>query len=97
MDLTRVGVGWGAIGVSYALVEWEKTLQLIGVVGLGQTLYQRVNSYQDEKDLKDDISCLLQPPVVAIATAAATTTCCSSLPPIPWRPTWRHMGCRVTA
>uniref|UniRef100_A0A1D1Z363 Calcium sensing receptor, chloroplastic n=2 Tax=Anthurium amnicola TaxID=1678845 RepID=A0A1D1Z363_9ARAE len=55
------GYGLGAAAVVYALLEWEKTLQLIGVLGLGQTLYRRVASYADSRDLSEDIRLLLYP------------------------------------
>ncbi|XP_042491853.1 uncharacterized protein LOC122071517 [Macadamia integrifolia] len=49
-----IGYGVGLVASLYALLEWEKTLQLIGVVGLGQTIYQRVASYEDPEDFKQD-------------------------------------------
>ncbi|KAF3329416.1 Calcium sensing receptor [Carex littledalei] len=45
----------------YALLEWEKTLQLIGIFGLGQTIYRRFSSYEDAEDLKQDLRLLLAP------------------------------------
>ncbi|KAK3001907.1 hypothetical protein RJ639_020733 [Escallonia herrerae] len=41
--------------------KWEKTLQLVGVVGLGLTIYLRVASYEDSEDLKQDVRLLLVP------------------------------------
>ncbi|XP_047163887.1 calcium sensing receptor, chloroplastic-like [Vigna umbellata] len=41
--------------------EWEKTLQLIGVFGLGLTIYLRVSSYEDAEDLNQDVRLLLSP------------------------------------
>ncbi|KAK2994112.1 hypothetical protein RJ640_003635, partial [Escallonia rubra] len=41
--------------------EWEKTLQLVGIVGLGLTMYLRVASYEDSEDLKQDVRLLLVP------------------------------------
>ncbi|XP_011628712.1 uncharacterized protein LOC18448667 isoform X1 [Amborella trichopoda] len=49
------------IAAIYALVEWEKTLQYIGIFGLGQTLYKRISSYEDSEDLKEDLRLLLTP------------------------------------
>uniref|UniRef100_A0A803KTQ5 Rhodanese domain-containing protein n=1 Tax=Chenopodium quinoa TaxID=63459 RepID=A0A803KTQ5_CHEQI len=45
----------------YVVSEWEKTLQLIGIIGLGQTIYRRVTSYEDSEDFKNDVSLLLSP------------------------------------
>lgn len=59
--LQLLGIGAGAIAALYALVEWEKTLQLIGVIGLGQTIYRRVASYENSEDLWKDIGLLLSP------------------------------------
>ncbi|KAJ4968609.1 hypothetical protein NE237_015310 [Protea cynaroides] len=56
-----IGYGVGLIAGLYALAEWEKTLQLIGVVGLGQTIYWRVTSYKGSEDLKQDVRLLLVP------------------------------------
>ncbi|XP_043705356.1 uncharacterized protein LOC122655208 [Telopea speciosissima] len=54
-----IGYGVGLIAGLYALYEWEKTLQFIGVVGLGQTIYRRVASYEDPEDFKQDVRLLL--------------------------------------
>lgn len=51
----------GFAAVIYSLSEWEKTLQLIGFVGLGQSLYRRVASYESSEDLKKDVRLLLSP------------------------------------
>ncbi|KAK4794557.1 hypothetical protein SAY86_012551 [Trapa natans] len=53
--------GVGLVAGVYALTEWEKTLQLIGVFGLGQTIYRRFASYQDPEDFKQDLRQLLVP------------------------------------
>ncbi|CAG7903017.1 unnamed protein product [Brassica rapa] len=42
-------------------VEWEKTLQLIAVIGLGLTIYQRLASYDDSEDFKQDVRQLFTP------------------------------------
>ncbi|XP_010258449.1 PREDICTED: uncharacterized protein LOC104598222 isoform X1 [Nelumbo nucifera] len=55
------GYGVGFVAALYALLEWEKTLQLIGVVGLGQTIYRRFSSYEDSEDFKEDVRLLLAP------------------------------------
>ncbi|KAJ7526162.1 hypothetical protein O6H91_17G084900 [Diphasiastrum complanatum] len=44
-----------------ALIEWEKTLQLIGVIGVGHAIYQRFSSYESVDDLKTDIRILQRP------------------------------------
>ncbi|KAL9437254.1 hypothetical protein AB3S75_023164 [Citrus x aurantiifolia] len=56
-----LGVGVGCFAVLYALLEWEKTLQFIAVIGLGQTIYRRVASYNDAEDFKQDVRLLLAP------------------------------------
>uniref|UniRef100_A0A1J3J4W2 Calcium sensing receptor, chloroplastic n=1 Tax=Noccaea caerulescens TaxID=107243 RepID=A0A1J3J4W2_NOCCA len=59
--LQVVGVGVGFFAALYALYEWEKTLQLIAVFGLGQTIYQRLSSYDDSEDFKQDVRLLFAP------------------------------------
>ncbi|XP_009366217.2 uncharacterized protein LOC103956016 [Pyrus x bretschneideri] len=50
-----LGSGVGLIAALYALLEWEKKLQLIGVVGVGQTIYRQVASYDTAEDFKQDV------------------------------------------
>ncbi|CAF2174329.1 unnamed protein product [Brassica napus] len=59
--LQVAGVSVGALAGSYALFEWEKTLQLIAVIGLGLTIYQRLASYDDSEDFKQDVRQLFTP------------------------------------
>ncbi|KAJ4884976.1 Rhodanese/Cell cycle control phosphatase superfamily protein [Raphanus sativus] len=59
--LQVAGVGVGVLAGSYALFEWEKTLQLIAVIGLGLTIYQRLASYDDSEDFKQDVRQLFAP------------------------------------
>ncbi|KAG4376950.1 hypothetical protein AAZX31_18G001700 [Glycine max] len=56
-------LGYGTVLIAglYALLEWEKTLQLIGAFGLGLTIYLRVSSYEKSEDLKQDVRLLLSP------------------------------------
>ncbi|XP_020583468.1 LOW QUALITY PROTEIN: uncharacterized protein LOC110026729 [Phalaenopsis equestris] len=68
-----VGYGLGALVAIYALLEWEKTLQIIGIVGLGQTLSRRVASYKDSEDLKRDVSLLLAPVTLGATTISWVT------------------------
>lgn len=56
-----LGFGAGLVAASYALLEWEKTLQLIGVFGLGQTIFRRVVSYEGPEDFRRDVRLLLAP------------------------------------
>ncbi|GLT91560.1 hypothetical protein SLE2022_094430 [Rubroshorea leprosula] len=56
-----LGYGLGLVAAWYVLLEWEKTLQFIGVIGLGQTIYRRVASYNDADDFKKDVRLLLTP------------------------------------
>lgn len=62
--------GVGLVAALYALVEWEKTLQFIGVIGLGQTIYRRIASYEDSEDFRQDLR-LLSGPVKVGAEAFA--------------------------
>ncbi|GAB2268574.1 hypothetical protein Dimus_003529 [Dionaea muscipula] len=55
------GIAVGSLAALYALVEWEKSLQLIGAVGIARTVYRRVASYEDYKDLQEDIRLLVVP------------------------------------
>ncbi|CAH2063499.1 unnamed protein product [Thlaspi arvense] len=59
--LQVVGVGVGFFAALYALFEWEKTLQLIAVLGLGLTVYNRLSSYDDSEDFKQDVRLLFAP------------------------------------
>ncbi|XP_024986915.1 uncharacterized protein LOC112522077 [Cynara cardunculus var. scolymus] len=59
--LQVIGYGVGFLAATYSLLEWEKTLQLIAVIGLGQTIYRRVASYKDSKDFNRDVRQLLGP------------------------------------
>ncbi|KAK5793494.1 calcium sensing receptor, chloroplastic [Gossypium arboreum] len=56
-----LGYGVGSIAAIYALLEWEKSLQLIGILGLVLTVYRRVSSYENAEDLKKDLTLLLGP------------------------------------
>ncbi|XP_049395612.1 uncharacterized protein LOC125859821 [Solanum stenotomum] len=62
--LQVVGYGVGLVAAAYALVEWEKTLQYVGVFGLCQTLYRRISSYEDSEDFKQDVRQLLAPVIL---------------------------------
>ncbi|AEE79968.1 Rhodanese/Cell cycle control phosphatase superfamily protein [Arabidopsis thaliana] len=59
--LQLFGVGVGFFAALYALSEWEKTLQLIAVIGLSLTIYLRLSSYDDSEDFKQDVRLLLAP------------------------------------
>ncbi|XP_010413644.1 PREDICTED: uncharacterized protein LOC104699942 [Camelina sativa] len=59
--LQLVGVSVGFFAGLYALFEWEKTLQLIAVIGLSLTVYLRLSSYDDSEDFKEDVRLLLAP------------------------------------
>ncbi|XP_021638274.2 uncharacterized protein LOC110633811 isoform X2 [Hevea brasiliensis] len=56
-----LGYGVGSVAALYALIEWEKTLQLIGVVGLTQSIFRRVASYEGPEDFRKDVRLLLAP------------------------------------
>ncbi|XP_010512253.1 PREDICTED: uncharacterized protein LOC104788231 [Camelina sativa] len=59
--LQLVGVSVGFFAGLYALFEWEKTLQLIAVIGLSLTVYLRLSSYDDSEDFKEDVRLLFAP------------------------------------
>ncbi|KAL8260644.1 hypothetical protein R6Q59_028597 [Mikania micrantha] len=59
--LQVIGYGVGFLATAFALLEWETTLQLIAIFGLGQTIYLRVASYEDSKDFNRDVRQLLVP------------------------------------
>lgn len=56
-----LGFGVGSVAALYAFVEWEKTLQLIGVFSLCQIIYSRLASYEDSEDFRKDVRLLLSP------------------------------------
>ncbi|KAK8637056.1 hypothetical protein V6N13_064486 [Hibiscus sabdariffa] len=41
--------------------QWEKSLQLIGILGLVLTIYRQVSSYENSEDLEKDLRLLLVP------------------------------------
>ncbi|XP_048230422.1 uncharacterized protein LOC8286369 isoform X2 [Ricinus communis] len=51
----------GSVAALYAILEWEKTLQFIGVLGLAQSIYRRVVSYEGPEDFRQDVRLLLAP------------------------------------
>ncbi|KAJ3678176.1 hypothetical protein LUZ60_001979 [Juncus effusus] len=55
------GYALGFSVATYALLEWETTLQIIGIIGLGTTLYRRFASYEDAEDFKQDLRLLIVP------------------------------------
>ncbi|XP_027119919.1 uncharacterized protein [Coffea arabica] len=59
--LRLLGYGMGFAAVSYAAIEWEKTLQIVGIIGLGQSIYKRIASYENTEDFKQDVRLLLAP------------------------------------
>ncbi|KAH9620784.1 hypothetical protein KSS87_019816 [Heliosperma pusillum] len=56
-----LGFGVGSLAALYALSEWEKSLQFIGVIGIVQTIYRRVASYEGSEDFSKDVRLLLSP------------------------------------
>ncbi|XP_041008018.1 uncharacterized protein LOC121252433 isoform X2 [Juglans microcarpa x Juglans regia] len=54
-ETTLTVLNEGFLAALYALLEWEKTLQIIGIVGLGQTIFRRVASYESSEDFKQDV------------------------------------------
>ncbi|KAL5229370.1 hypothetical protein ABZP36_017635 [Zizania latifolia] len=51
----------GFSAAAYALLEWETTLQYIGVLSLGLTVYLRFSTYEGSEDLQQDLKLLLSP------------------------------------
>ncbi|WVZ67838.1 hypothetical protein U9M48_016866 [Paspalum notatum var. saurae] len=51
----------GLSALSYALLEWETTLQYIAVLSIGLTIYLRFSTYEDSEDLEQDLKLLLSP------------------------------------
>lgn len=51
----------GFVAAINALIEWEKTLQLIGFIGVVQVIYSRINLYESAEDLKADLRALFSP------------------------------------
>ncbi|CAA0826870.1 Rhodanese/Cell cycle control phosphatase superfamily protein [Striga hermonthica] len=60
-DYSGLSLWQGFAAAAYSFVEWESTLQLVGVIGLSQTVFRRIASYQGAEDLKKDVSLLLAP------------------------------------
>ncbi|KAM7280637.1 hypothetical protein ACFE04_007771 [Oxalis oulophora] len=56
-----LGYGVGFIAAIYAALEWETTLQLVGILGLAQTIYRRAASYESAADFQQDLGQLLAP------------------------------------
>ncbi|XP_077229405.1 rhodanese/Cell cycle control phosphatase superfamily protein isoform X2 [Tasmannia lanceolata] len=65
-------IGYGVVLIAgiYAVIEWEKTLQFIAIVGLGQTVYRRLTSYESYEDLKQDVRTLVAPVRLGFSWAA---------------------------
>lgn len=61
---TPFGIASATLGLMagiYALIEWEKTLQFLGLVCIGQVLYTYIKSYDTLDDAKNDLKLLLRP------------------------------------
>lgn len=56
-----IAVILGSVAGVYALSEWEKTLQLIGVLGIATSIYSRVSLYDTVEDAKADLKLLQKP------------------------------------
>ncbi|WCJ21886.1 Rhodanese/Cell cycle control phosphatase superfamily protein [Euphorbia peplus] len=56
-----LGFSAGSVALVYALLEWELTLQVIGIIGLALSAYGRLASYKGAEDLRQDVSLLLAP------------------------------------
>ncbi|CAO1946894.1 unnamed protein product [Urochloa humidicola] len=51
----------GLSALSYAILEWEMTLQYIAVLSIGLTIYSRFSTYESSEDLEQDLKLLLSP------------------------------------
>ncbi|RLN05492.1 uncharacterized protein C2845_PM13G16070 [Panicum miliaceum] len=51
----------GLSALSYAILEWETTLQYIAVLSIGLTIYLRFSTYESSEDLEQDLKLLLSP------------------------------------
>ncbi|PUZ53521.1 hypothetical protein GQ55_5G057800 [Panicum hallii var. hallii] len=51
----------GLSALSYAILEWETTLQYIAVLSIGLTIYSRFSTYESSEDLEQDLKLLLSP------------------------------------
>ncbi|CAM6098725.1 unnamed protein product [Calypogeia fissa] len=51
----------GSVAGVYALYEWERTLQLIGLLGVATSIYFRVSSYETVEDAQADLKLLQKP------------------------------------
>ncbi|EPS65116.1 hypothetical protein M569_09660, partial [Genlisea aurea] len=71
--LKLVGYGLAAVAVAYTLIEWEKTLQFVGVIGLFQTIYRRVSSYENAADFGQDLRLLLEPVRIGVEAISRTS------------------------
>ncbi|KAK3166221.1 hypothetical protein QOZ80_1AG0042990 [Eleusine coracana subsp. coracana] len=60
----------GLSAASYALLEWETTLQYIGVLGILLTIYVRFSTYEGSEDFEQDLQLLLSP--VKVGAQAVT-------------------------
>ncbi|KAL9240697.1 hypothetical protein vseg_014885 [Gypsophila vaccaria] len=67
------GLGVGSIAALYAILEWEKSLQFIGVIGLVQTIYRRLASYEGSEDFSKDVRSLLSPVTMGAQALAWAT------------------------
>lgn len=45
----------GVVLGSWAVWEWEKTLQLIALIGIASSIYSRVQTYRSLDDVKADL------------------------------------------
>ncbi|CAI5536973.1 unnamed protein product [Closterium sp. Naga37s-1] len=69
---TPLGVATVVLGTGvgiFALIEWERSLQLLGVLAVVQLIYLRVKTYETEEDLQRDVRALLTP--FSLAASAA--------------------------
>ncbi|RLN24821.1 uncharacterized protein C2845_PM07G31370 [Panicum miliaceum] len=51
----------GLSALSYAILEWETTLQYIAVLSIGLTIFSRFSTYESSEDLEQDLKLLLSP------------------------------------
>ncbi|XP_047310449.1 calcium sensing receptor, chloroplastic isoform X2 [Impatiens glandulifera] len=59
--LQVLGYSVALVAAAYATLDWEKTLQYIGVIGIAQTIYRRAASYESAEDFRKDVRVILSP------------------------------------
>ena len=70
--IQKGAVAVGFVALAYAVVEWEKTLEFIGFLGLFASLYNKLASYESPGELFDDASKAFAPAVAVVGRGASS-------------------------